>query len=155
MPDLVARLSGLHSTLTSRLTLQERLLSLSGRLELVLSQVELRSGVAPTPLPSRSKNAKKLGKEKEISKYVEGDSSDEEQVEEEQMEVEIEEGDEDDDDSIEDIELGGGSDEDEEDEDEDESDDEDDDDEENNLNGFIDDEAEEDYEEDESDEDSD
>lgn len=154
MPDLVARLSGLHSTLTSRLTLQERLLSLSGRLELVLSQVELRSGVAPTPLPSRSKNAKKLGKEKEIPKYVEGDSSDEEQVEEEQMEVEIE-GDEDDDDSIEDIELGGGSDEDEEDEDEDESDDEDDDDEENNLNGFIDDEAEEDYEEDESDEDSD
>ena len=154
MPDLVARLSGLHSTLTSRLTLQERILSLSGRLELVLSQVELRSGVAPTPLPSRSKNAKKLGKEKEIPKYVEGDSSDEEQVEEEQMEVEIE-GDEDDDDSIEDIELGGGSDEDEEDEDEDESDDEDDDDEENNLNGFIDDEAEEDYEEDESDEDSD
>ena len=42
MPDLVARLSGLHATLTQRLTLQESLLSLSGRLEMVISQIEMR-----------------------------------------------------------------------------------------------------------------
>lgn len=153
MPDLVARLSALHSTLTSRLTLQERLLSLSGRLDLVLSQVELRSVNAPAPLPARSKNIKKRGTSKAAQKYVEGESSDEEE-EAEQMEVEVEGGDDEDDGSIEDVELGGESDSEDEDEDEDDEDDSDEDNEENLANGFIDDEAEEDYD-DESEEDSD
>ncbi|KAJ6472611.1 hypothetical protein C8R45DRAFT_936506 [Mycena sanguinolenta] len=37
MPDLVARLLGLHATLSSRLALQDTVLSLSGRLNMVLS----------------------------------------------------------------------------------------------------------------------
>lgn len=158
MPDLVARLSGLHATLTTRLTLQERLLSLSGRLDLVLSQIELRSSVAPAPLVPR-KNTKNTAAaaqaKREPQRYVEGESSDED----EQMDVEVEDGG-DDTGSVQDIELGGDSQEDDseedEDEDEDVSDEEDDEDEEGGrlVNGFIDDEAEEDYEDDESEGDS-
>ncbi|KAH8120527.1 WD40-repeat-containing domain protein [Phellopilus nigrolimitatus] len=163
MPDLVARLSHLHSTLTTRLTLQERLLTLSGRLDLVLAQVELRSSNAPAPLPARKKKNRKRGKaKKEPLKYVEGESSDDE----EQMQVEVEggkdDGSEDDGGSVEDVELGGDSDEesddDEEEEESDEEEEEEDDDEDdadtNLMNGFIDNEAE-DYDEDESEEDSD
>lgn len=149
MPDLVARLSHLYSTLTTRLTLQERLLSLSGKLDLVLTQVELRSSNAPAPVTSGKKKTKKRGTTKrEPTKYIEGESTDEEQ-----MQVEVE-SDDDLEGSIEDIELGRDSDEDSEDEDEEGDSDEDDDDEDNLMNGFIDDEAEEDYEEDESEEDS-
>jgi len=158
MPDLVARLSNLHSTLSTRLTLQERLLSLSGRLNLVLSQVEMRSSTAPAPLAVRKKNRVKPSATEKVEpfKYVEGESSEEDN----QIAVEVEDGDEDG--SVEDVELGGDSDEDDESEDEDEDgeddddeDDEDDDGEEGNLvNGFVDDEAEEDYGEDESEEDS-
>ncbi|KAJ7151528.1 WD40-repeat-containing domain protein [Mycena filopes] len=113
MPDLVARLSGLHATLSSRLALQENLLSLSGRLDMVLSQIEMRSSAAPATLA-----AKKAG------------SADED--EQMDVEVEVDSGDED----------GSGGDssgvegsEDEEDEEEEDEDDE--------MNGFIDDEAEE------------
>jgi U3 small nucleolar RNA-associated protein 5 len=165
MPDLVARLSHLHATLTSRLALQEQLLGLSGRLDLVLAQVELRSSTAPAPLKIKSNKRSAVGKPgtREPQKYVEGESSDEENEDEGGMDVEIE--DADDGGSVEDVELGGFSDDESGNEDEDseedediddsEEDDEDEDDEDadthGNLNGFIDDEAEEDYEEDESD----
>lgn len=156
MPDLVARLSGLHATLTTRLTLQDSLLSLSGRLEMVLQQIELRSSAAPAPIaqPSQSSRAgkKKGGKAngtvaREPVRYVEGESEDEETGE---MDVEVEEGSEAG--SIEDVDLGGESgdeDESEEDEDEDLDDDEEDEEDEDEegapkLNGFIDDEAEDD-----------
>lgn len=43
LPNLVTRLSGLHATLSSRLATHERLLALNGRLELVLSQIEVRA----------------------------------------------------------------------------------------------------------------
>ncbi len=43
LPNLVSRLSSLHATLTTRLATHERLLSLNGRLELVLSQIEARA----------------------------------------------------------------------------------------------------------------
>ncbi|TKY86827.1 hypothetical protein EX895_004468 [Sporisorium graminicola] len=46
LPNLVNRLSGLHATLTTRLATHERLLSLNGRLELVLSQIEARAAYA-------------------------------------------------------------------------------------------------------------
>lgn len=159
MPDLIARLSHLHSTLTTRLTLQERLLSLSGRLDLVLSQVELRSSNAPAPLPSKRKNTKKRGKLKiEPTKYIEGESSSEQDEKDTLDGVSGEEGGEieedDEEGSIEDVELGG-SEEDLEEEEEDEDDeDEESDDEDNLVNGFIDDEASEDYEEDESEDES-
>ncbi|KIP01713.1 hypothetical protein PHLGIDRAFT_112841 [Phlebiopsis gigantea 11061_1 CR5-6] len=154
MPDLVARLSGLHATLTSRLALQESLLSLSGRLDLVISQIEMRSSSAPAPLivPQAAKGGRKKKRpQKKAAKYVEGESEEEEG---EGMDVEVESGD--DAGSVEDVELGGSDEEDgesavsdeeeeEDDEEEDEEDVEDDseDGEDSKLNGFIDDEAEE------------
>ncbi|KAJ7022034.1 WD40-repeat-containing domain protein [Mycena alexandri] len=140
MPDLVARLSGLHATLSSRLALQENLLSLSGRLDMVLSQIEMRSSAAPATLAPRKQAS--AGQGKRVTRYVEGESADED----EQMDVEVEVDSGDDDGSVEDVELGGDSSEEEgsEDDEDEEEDDEDD-----EMNGFIDDEAEE-YSEEES-----
>jgi U3 small nucleolar RNA-associated protein 5 len=165
MPDLVTRLAGLHATLTARLSLRESLLSLSGRLDMVLQQVDLRSSVAPTPMASRSKKGKAPAHTVDTPKtrhYVEGESEETEDV----MEVEEEGSDAG---SVEDVELGAGSeseaesdaldeDDDEEEEGEDEEDEDDgedsegdsEDDEGPRLNGFIDDEAEEDEEDCES-----
>ncbi|CAL1696654.1 unnamed protein product [Somion occarium] len=163
MPDLVARLSGLHQTLMTRLTLQESLLSLSGRLDMVISQIEMRSSAAPAPLPMPKKGKSKKSKAKKAHqatrRYVEGESTEEEEEGEgaDGMDVEVES--DDDAGSVEEVELGGSSDEDEEsaeesgedieegDEEEDEDEDEDDEDSEGGeglkLNGFIDDEADE------------
>ncbi|KAI0090025.1 WD40-repeat-containing domain protein [Irpex rosettiformis] len=157
IPDLVARLSGLHATVTSRLALQQSLLSLSGRLDMVISQIELRSSTAPAPLPvpqsTKSKGKQKKQPQKQVARYVEGESEDEEA---DDMNVEVESGD--DAGSVEDVELGGSDEEEddeeeEEDEEEDEEDSEENDEEENDsddsdaggfkMNGFIDDEAEE------------
>ena len=63
MPDLVARLSGLYQTLTARLALQDSLLSLSGRLDMVISQIEMRSSAAPAPLPMPKKGKKSKARE--------------------------------------------------------------------------------------------
>ncbi|KAI5897502.1 NUC189-domain-containing protein [Schizophyllum commune H4-8] len=156
IPDLVARLAGLHSTLTQRLALHESLLALGGRLDLVLSQIEMRSAPAPAPVAPRGKKTKTVSKKAEVARYVEGESEEEDA----RMDVEVEVGDEEDGD-IEEVALGGDSDEDEDDEEsaedseeeedgEDEDEDEDDDSDEGPaLNGFIDDEAEEYSEEDE------
>lgn len=159
MPDLVARLSGLHATLTTRLALQDSLLSLLGRLEMVLLQIELRSSAAPAPISQPSQSSKNRGKANDVvarmpARYVEGESEDEE--ESGQMDVGVEEdsnaG------SIEDVELGqaSGSEEESEDDENHEEEEEDFDDEDDEevdddggaprLNGFIDDEAEEDEE---------
>lgn len=105
MPDLVARLSGLHATLSSRLALQDNLLSLSGRLDMVLSQIEMRSSVAPAPLVARKGTQTSRAQGKLVNRYVEGESADED----EQMDVEIEVDSGDDDGSVEDVELGGDS----------------------------------------------
>lgn len=163
MPDLVARLSGLHATLTMRLTLHESLLALSGRLDMVISQIEMRSSGGPTALPAPRRAGKH--RRRRNKKYVEGESEaeEEEPQQEEHMQVEIESGD--DGGSVEDVELGGSDEDDEDDEDEegdsDEEDDEEDEEEEEDtdgdeggpkLNGFIDDEAEEEYSEEEDDE---
>jgi len=156
IPDLVTRLSGLHATLTSRLLLQDRLLTLNGRLDLVLSQIDLRTAPSEPVAQGPSKKGKKP-KKSAVTKYVEGESSDEEdEAMDMDVEVQIESGDEEG--SVEDIELGGESDEDESGEDLDEDDEDDDDHEDTDedggsLNGFIDDEAEESYGEDESEED--
>lgn len=161
MPDLVARLSGLHATLTTRLTLQDSLLSLSGKLDMVLQQIELRSSTAPAPIsqPSQASKANKKGGKtngvvsREPVRYIEGESEDDEE-EAGGMDVEIEEGS--DAGSVEDVELGGGSDSEEDDEDEEELDEDEEDDEDDEeggvskLNGFIDDEAEEDEDSEES-----
>jgi len=154
MPNLVARLSGLHATLTTRLTIQDSLLALSGRLDMVLSQIEMRSSAAPAPLALQKGNLPLNAQGKrEARKYVEGESEDEENA---HMDVEVEMESGDDAGSIEDVELGGDSqDEEDEDEDEDEEDDDEEDDDDDDegpiLNGFIDDEADE-FDEDEDDE---
>jgi U3 small nucleolar RNA-associated protein 5 len=172
MPDLVARLAGLHATLTARLTLRESLLSLSGRLDMVLQQVDLRATAAPAPLAHGGKRGKATAAAgpagaREPRRYVEGES----EQEAEAMDVELEEGS--DVGSVEDIELGAESgsdadadadadmDEDEEEEEYEEGldgDDNGEDSEEDSegdvgpwLNGFIDDEAEEVEDESESD----
>ncbi|KAF9247155.1 hypothetical protein BU15DRAFT_39407 [Melanogaster broomeanus] len=154
MPDLVARLAGLHATLTSRLALQDSLLSLSGKLDMVLSQIEMRSSSAPAPLAIKKDNATRPNGVRQPTRYVEGESEDEE----DQMNVEppIESGDEEG--SVEDIELGGESGEDDESEDDEENVGKDDEEEESDssgpaLNGFIDDEAEE-FDDDEEDDES-
>ncbi|KAG7090783.1 hypothetical protein E1B28_009868 [Marasmius oreades] len=149
MPDLVARLSGLHSTLTSRLTLQESLLSLSGRLDMVLSQIEMRRFAGPSAYATRKQSN---SQKEEKRRYVEGESEEEDARMEVEVEVESdEEG------SVEDVVLGGdsgeGSEEEEEEGSEVDEDDEEEDDDENEptMNGFIDDEAEEEFtDEDES-----
>lgn len=139
MPDLVARLSGLHATLTSRLALQDSLLSLSGRLDMVLSQIELRSSNAPAPLAVAPKAKRAKVENAVVKRYVEGESEDDEE-----MEVEVENGD--DEGSLEDVEFGKDGDESSEDhgsKDEEESDDDDDEEDGPRLNGFVDDEADE------------
>lgn len=107
MSDLVARLAGLHATLTTRLSLRESLLSLSGRLDMVLQQVNLRGSAAPVPLSHGGKKDKApagVARSHEPRRYVEGES---EQEETEAMDVELEEGS--DAGSVEDIELGAES----------------------------------------------
>ncbi|KAN0063152.1 Small subunit (SSU) processome component [Thecaphora frezii] len=146
LPHLVSRMSSLHSTLSSRIATHERLLSLNGRLELVLSQIEARAayveqaaarnGRAPQVQgvkfdQQRSKAAQRSDKavvderaRREGKKWVE-ESDDEDDVQgmdvdESGMVVRGDE-DEDSDAEIQDITLGAEHDED----DEDDSDDED------------------------------
>lgn len=132
----MARLSGLYSTLTARQSLHESLLSLSGRLDTILLQVEYRASRAPAVL--NRENAVEAKQETTVRRYVEGESESDRE-----MDVEVEEGE--DEGSVEDIELGvnSGSSE----EDGDDSD----------IDQFIDDEAEEEEEDytDEDEEDSD
>jgi U3 small nucleolar RNA-associated protein 5 len=145
MPDLIARLSGLHAIITNRLALQESLLSLSGRLDMVLSQIEMRSSAAPAVLaPQKGKKA--ADAQKDVRRYVEGESEEEEQAMDVEVEIESGDGGE----SAEDIELGGNSDEDEEEDEEEFSEEEEDSSADDDsdyggppTNGFIDDEAEE------------
>ena len=88
----------------ARLTLRESLLSLSGRLDMVLQQVHLRASAALAPLAHGSKKGKvptSSAGTHEPWRYVEGES------EQEEMDVELEEGS--DAGSIEDIELGAES----------------------------------------------
>ncbi|KAI6130520.1 hypothetical protein EDD16DRAFT_1723443 [Pisolithus croceorrhizus] len=99
---------GLHATLTSRLALQDSLLSLNGKLDMVLSQIEMRSSSAPAPLKSKKDGDSLLDRARQPTRYVEGESEDEDADAEEMaaeplIESDGEEG------SIEDIELGGES----------------------------------------------
>ncbi|EGO01794.1 hypothetical protein SERLA73DRAFT_120441 [Serpula lacrymans var. lacrymans S7.3] len=148
LPDLVVRLSGLHATLTSRLALQDSLLALNGRLDMVLSQIEMRSSTSPAILTSNKDKGSSGSRTTRLpTRYVEGESDNEE----EQMDAEVAVESGEDEGSIEDVELGGESQEDDDDDDDEgESDEEDSDGEGPMLNGFIDDEAEE-FDDDEQD----
>lgn len=100
LPTLVQRLAQLHSTLTSRLASQERLLALNGRLELVLSQIELRNAYAQQKQArvgsggvgggrKRGKKGTATQKQNGVKQWVE-ESSDEEDEEDEEMDVDDE-----------------------------------------------------------------
>ncbi|GAA5976795.1 hypothetical protein JCM5350_007250 [Sporobolomyces pararoseus] len=73
IPSLVNRLASLHASLTQRLALQPALLALNGRLELVMSQIDMRQD-RPTTSAQVPVNGKKTTKAK---RYVEGESDDE------------------------------------------------------------------------------
>lgn len=133
VPDLLPRLSPLHSLLSTRLLLAPSLLSLSGRLDLALAQIEAR----------QSEQARTVLSGGEGGVYVEGESSDEDEGDIEEVGF----GGADSDDESDDGELLEG--ESDEDGDEDMEDNESDDDSEDGegggvMNGFIDDEASED-----------
>jgi U3 small nucleolar RNA-associated protein 5 len=111
MPDLTARLSTLHSVLTERLVVKDHLLSLAGRLDLVLSQMEIRSASSRPTLSSSNAIATKPADakpDKQVTRYVEGESSEEDESSVPD-DAQIEHGDEDEG-SVEDIELGDDSD---------------------------------------------
>ncbi|KAK4702967.1 U3 small nucleolar RNA-associated protein 5, partial [Phenoliferia sp. Uapishka_3] len=97
IPSLVTRLATLHASLTSRLALQPTLLALNGRLELVMSQIELRQEKAVAAAAVRVAPGRPTKKEGKV--YVEGESSSEDEN------ADDSEG------SIEDIGLGGSDDE--------------------------------------------
>jgi len=89
MPDLASKLSGLHALLTSRLAMHDRLLALSGRLDLVLTQMELRSSNRPALItPVKKDGGSSGGRNAVTTHYVEGESSDE--VEQDRSDLEFE-----------------------------------------------------------------
>lgn len=147
IPDLVTRLSGLHATLTARLNLHDSLLSLSGRLDMMLSQIELRSSAAPATLTSLAEKRDKANKKSTVMRYVEGESD---SSNEEETPVVVETEHDDDVDGIEEVELDGGS------EDNDDMSSESENDGEGTaFNPFVDDEAEEEYSDEDIEDDSD
>jgi U3 small nucleolar RNA-associated protein 5 len=160
MPDAVARLAGLHAVMAQRAGMRGRLEGLMGRLDVVVSQVEMRGA-------GKRREGKAVGAigkvtvqdkdKREVRRYVEGESSDEDDEDDEVDGVDVEVGS--DAGSIEDVELGASDDSDDGGLDDDEEDDEEEDDSEEDgiggrVNGFVDDEAEE-YDEDSDASDSD
>lgn len=98
VPSLVTRLAKLHSSLTSRLALQPTLLALNGRLDLVMSQIELRQEkIAASSIPRVQSSG---GTGLKGKKYVEGESSESEDDDDEEEEDDDSEG------SVEDVILG-------------------------------------------------
>ena len=61
LPDLVARLSQLHHSLAARLASHQRLLALKGRLELVMSQIDMNMAYTADEAPIQVQG-QKLGK---------------------------------------------------------------------------------------------
>ena len=146
IPDLVTRLSSLHATLTARLNLHDSLLSLNGRLDMVLSQIELRSSVAPTALTSPPKKGDRANKKSTVVRYVEGESDSSNEEDDMTVVVETEHNDVD---GIEEVELDGGSE-----DDDDMSNESEDEGDETGSNPFVDNEAEEEYSDEENEDDS-
>ncbi|BGP13200.1 hypothetical protein JCM10213_000221 [Rhodosporidiobolus nylandii] len=107
IPSLVNRLSALHASLTQRLALQQPLLALNGRLELVMSQIDLRQDRQRAQQPASAKRAISQGR-----KYVEGESTDEDSDAEGDEDEDLSE-DDDDEGDIEDVVLGAAGSEDE------------------------------------------
>ncbi|KAG0151717.1 hypothetical protein CROQUDRAFT_71450 [Cronartium quercuum f. sp. fusiforme G11] len=133
IPALVTKLTTLHSSLQKRLVLHSKLLSLNGRLELVLNQIEQNKSSGPAKFPTiaisnpkqplpESRPTRRFKDPKAVKtrapvKYVEGESTDEdEETAKASKSQEESEGSEDEDEasedegSIEDVVLGSESD---------------------------------------------
>ncbi|SCZ91681.1 BZ3500_MvSof-1268-A1-R1_Chr5-1g07602 [Microbotryum saponariae] len=96
IPSLVTRLSALHASLTSRLSIQPTLFALNGRLDLVLAQIQSRQqGVIKRRVAAKGGKVGAQG-----TRYVEGESS-EDSEDGEGSEPSEDEG------SVEDVMLGG------------------------------------------------
>ncbi|TIB76343.1 hypothetical protein E3Q23_01912 [Wallemia mellicola] len=96
MPNVTEKLLGLHSALSQRISSHEKLMGLSGRLDVVLSQIALQRSIQEE---RRSKEQNK--KSNNAVTYIEGDSDEEDNVEYDNDDAE----------AIEDVELGNGEDE--------------------------------------------
>jgi U3 small nucleolar RNA-associated protein 5 len=106
LPNLVHRLSALHSTLSNRLASHEKLLALNGRLELVLGQIEMRAaytaeqaikiqGVKTKGLKAKTTDKEAKRRQVEGKQWVEESSEEEEEMEEMEVDDEDEEDDND------------------------------------------------------------
>lgn len=123
----MTRLAALHTVLSSRLASHDRLLALSGRLELVLAQIELRTAYAAEAaarapvqgLKTKQRTAAAPKPVREAGRWVEGSSDEEsdgeaaegasdEELDDEADEVDVigQASDDDDDASVEDVALG-------------------------------------------------
>lgn len=109
IPSLVNRLAALHASLTQRLALQPTLLALNGRLDLVMSQIDLRQDRARAASQRQQLAAASAAKKPSSGRrYVEGESTDEDEPHGDDDDDDLSEGD------VEDVVLGaGGSDDDE------------------------------------------
>ncbi|GAA5979002.1 hypothetical protein JCM10908_002767 [Rhodotorula pacifica] len=102
IPSLVNRLAALHASLTQRLALQPTLLALNGRLDLVMSQIDLRQDRARAA-SQRQIAAAAAKKSSSGRRYVEGESTDEDEPHGDGDDEDLSEGD------IEDVVLGAGA----------------------------------------------
>ncbi|TIA75905.1 hypothetical protein E3P91_00210 [Wallemia ichthyophaga] len=94
VPQITQKLLGLHSALSQRINSHEQLMSLSGRLDVVLSQIALQRSIQQERRSAEQGNQKSNN----AVTYVEGDSDEEDNIEY----------DNDDGQGIEDVELGNG-----------------------------------------------
>jgi U3 small nucleolar RNA-associated protein 5 len=99
MPSLPLHLASLSQLLSTRLELHQPLLSLSGRLDLALAQITMRRIAAEQAAANAAEAQVGGGKGSQGERYIEGESSDEEDV---QVEVDDGEG------EIEDVDMRGG-----------------------------------------------
>ncbi|KAM0792773.1 hypothetical protein ACM66B_002545 [Microbotryomycetes sp. NB124-2] len=103
VPSLVTRLASLHASLTRRLALEPTLLALNGRLDLVVSQIDVKRDNVRRRI-ELSEKRQTVGARKG-TKYVEGESDDDDDDEEEDEEDVDRDVDMDDEDDLDDSEV--------------------------------------------------
>lgn len=112
LPNLVHRLSALHATLSNRLAAHERILALNGRLELVLSQIELRAAYTAEQaarvqgVKTKGRNSKQATGQKSASKPRTKEWVEESEEEEDATSAGMMDVDDEDDEALDDVEEG-------------------------------------------------
>lgn len=108
LPNLVARLSQLHHSLAARLASYERLLALKGRMELVMSQIDLHMTYSADDTPIHVQG-QKLGKKSTQAELAKKQATSQ-QRQEGEVWVEPHDDEEEDEDDVEEIGLSAGAD---------------------------------------------